>query len=477
MKKIIALLLAVSLALPIAFSVFANNTEITFSDVDKNTELGKAIYKLVNAGVIVGIGDGTFAPDRALTRAELARIVNLIFGYTEKSDQMFNDINPNAWYYNDAMIARKAGFIVGYSDGGFHGKDYVTREQVCTIICSLAGLYDLGIEMPVSDKVSGWAKPYVQKVLQNGLMTLEENNTFRATVAITRAEFCKTFAVFQEEVTPTVSPTVSVSPSPTSDSSGGGGGGGGVGGDTPSTSSSPSVSPSTAPGTSPVASTKPSTSPVASTKPTTTPTVKPTTTPTVKPTTTPTVKPTTTPTVKPTTTPTVKPTTTPTVKPTTTPTVKPTTTPTVKPTTTPTVKPTTTPTVKPTTTPTVKPTTTPTVKPTATPNYAAENKEMVEHLKAVSADITANLYGFQAGKPRKMIMIIKKAIDDTISQANRVIITADFVRTEYKAEIAEAKGYYNDIKANETMEARFNESLAALNTETITWLATEFGLI
>ena len=391
MKKILSLLLAISLVLPLALSVFANNTEITFSDVDKNTELGKAIYKLVNAGVIVGVGDGTFAPDKALTRAELARIVNLIFGYTEKSDQMFNDINPNAWYYNDAMIARKAGFIVGYSDGGFHGAEYVTREQVCTIICSLAGLYDLGIEMPVSDKVSGWAKPFVQKVLQNGLMSLENNNTFRATVAITRAEFCKTFAVFQDDVTPTVSPITSVSPSPTSDSSvgGGGGGGGGGGNDKPSSSSSPSSSPTT----------------------------------------------------------------------------------------TPSVKPTATPTVKPTATPTVKPTTKPTTKPTATPNYAAENKEMVEHLTAVSKDITANLNGFQAGIPRKMIQIIKKAIDDTISQANKVIITADFVRTEYASEIKEARGYYDQIQANNTMKARFNEALAALDTETLTWIATEFGLL
>ncbi len=422
MKKIIALLLAISLVLPLAFSVFANNTEITFSDVDKNTELGKAIYKLVNAGVIVGVGDGTFAPDRALTRAELARIVNLIFGFSEKSDQMFNDINPASWYYNDAMIARKAGFIVGYSDGGFHGTEYVTREQVCTIICSLAGLYDLGIEMPVSDKVSGWAKPYVQKVLQNGLMALEENNTFRATVAITRAEFCKTFVVFlTEDTTPTSTPAASVSPTPTNKTDGGGSGssgdGGGGGTDKPKNSPSPvvSVSPSASPTTSPAVSTKPTTSPTVSTKPTTTPTVKPTSTPTA------------------------------------------------------------TPTVKPTATPTVKPTTKPTATPT--PDYEAINAEMVEHLSAVSQDITENKYEFQTGKPRKMILIIQKAIDDTISQADKVIITADFVRTEYAAEIAEAKSIYDEIQNNATMKARFNEALAALDTETLTWLATEFGLL
>ncbi|MDO4618734.1 MAG: hypothetical protein Q4B31_04340, partial [Clostridia bacterium] len=136
-------------------------------------------------------------------------------------------------------------------------------------------------------------------------------------------------------------------------------------------------------------------------------------------------------------------------------------------------------TAAPTTAPTAAPTTAPSDEPSLTPeDYLELNDDMLTHLKAVSADIEKNKFEFPvAGKMRKMILIIKDAIDDTIADGNKVIITADYVSTTYSDEIAEAKGYYDDIQANSDWESQFNEALACLNTDTIVWLATEFGLI
>lgn len=196
MKKILSILISVSIVMSLCvFTTLADNT-ITFSDVDKNSESSQSIYKLAEAGILLGDGDGTFRPNDSITRAELSKIVNKIFNYTEKDVTGFSDVSEKDWYYNDVLIAKKSGYIVGFTDGTFRGEDNVSREQACTILCRVANLFDIQLNFNIKDEVSEWAMPYVQKVLSNGLMSLEAGDTFRATKNITRAEFCVAFADF-----------------------------------------------------------------------------------------------------------------------------------------------------------------------------------------------------------------------------------------------------------------------------------------
>ena len=68
--------------LVLSVPVFAAD-ELKFSDVDSSTAMGKAIYKLANAGIIEGNGDGTFAPSRNVKRAELCKMINNIWKLTK----------------------------------------------------------------------------------------------------------------------------------------------------------------------------------------------------------------------------------------------------------------------------------------------------------------------------------------------------------------------------------------------------------
>ncbi len=465
MKRFYSIFLAIALTVSaFAFAIAAEsdlliasnpNQGISFSDVDRETETGKAIYKLAEAGILVGDGDGTFRPNDPITRAELSKIVNAIFGYTQPADTGFTDMTEQDWYYSYVLVAKQAGYIVGFHDGTFRGNDFVSREQACTILCRVGGLWDLPFTVAITDPVSDWALPYVNKVLANAQMFLEEGNTFRATENITRAEFSVVFANFLKETTvPTASPSTSTKPVGGGNVIGGGnsGNGGGTTTKKPTTSAAPTTS--TEPTATSTATTQPTNSPSASTQPTTT------TTPTTPTTPTTTVAPTAT--VTPTTT--VAPTTT--VKPTTT--VAPTTT--VKPTTT--VAPTTT--VKPTTT--VAPTTT--VKPTTTPNYAVINYDVVTNLRICSLDLENNIDNFRGANAYEMLWIIKDCIDDAIAKSNSNIIDADFLREEYgDSEIPAAKRYYNAIQQDPEQNAWFNEDLGLLHAATINWLANEFGLI
>lgn len=73
-------------------------------------------------GFINGYEDGTFKPDNSMTRAEFVKIVNKVFGFTEKGTESFSDVNKEDWYYSDICIAVKVGYINGKLKGFKNGK-------------------------------------------------------------------------------------------------------------------------------------------------------------------------------------------------------------------------------------------------------------------------------------------------------------------------------------------------------------------
>ena len=197
MKKIISIILCFMLIASIP--AFAAD-ELKFSDVDSSTAMGKAIYKLANAGIIEGNGDGTFAPDRHVKRAELCKMINNIWKLTEEDATAFSDITEKDWYFSHVKIAKKAGYIKGYEDGTFRGENNVTREQVCAIIVRIGGIVNLGVSVTISDEVSPWAKNDVETIVGNYLIPLEHNNKFRATEDMTRGELAMALSGFVTEI-------------------------------------------------------------------------------------------------------------------------------------------------------------------------------------------------------------------------------------------------------------------------------------
>ena len=213
MKKLLriitVILMITTMFTQIAFAEETNNT-IQFSDLDETYWAYESVQKLVEAGIIEGYDDGTFKPDGDITRAELVKITNLVFAYTQKLDSsLFTDVNSEDWFYNDVLIAQNAGYIVGYTDGTFKPNDLITRQELCKILDSINNFVVLPYNDTIVDEVSTWAVEYVNKVVSNRIMTLDENNKFRATEKATRAEACDALAKFiisEEPVTETPTP-------------------------------------------------------------------------------------------------------------------------------------------------------------------------------------------------------------------------------------------------------------------------------
>ena len=108
-----------------------------YSDVPGNKWYNNAISTLTNMGIICGYPDGTFRPDAPITRAELTKIAAGFFSDPRVAatyDGRFSDVHGAEWYISYLMTAIKEGLIEGYPDGSFRPDRPITRAETCTIV-------------------------------------------------------------------------------------------------------------------------------------------------------------------------------------------------------------------------------------------------------------------------------------------------------------------------------------------------------
>lgn len=107
----------------------------SYSDVAADQWFNNAISTLSNAGIINGYEDGTFRPNSPITRAEFAKIAASFFTYADKEYQgLFPDVPESKWYAKYVEAASELGLITGYEDGTFRPERNITRAEACTIV-------------------------------------------------------------------------------------------------------------------------------------------------------------------------------------------------------------------------------------------------------------------------------------------------------------------------------------------------------
>ena len=159
-------------------------------------------------GWMKGYEDGTYKPDRTITRAEFIALVNRVCGFTEQTEGVldkFTDVKKDQWYYKDIAIAVTAGYVEGDSKTTVSPNAKITREQAFTMLGRVAGLsaqdFDVLDAFKDSGSVSGYAKPYMAALVKNGYVNGYEDKTLRPQRNITRAEAVKTMYVCLELLT------------------------------------------------------------------------------------------------------------------------------------------------------------------------------------------------------------------------------------------------------------------------------------
>ncbi len=104
-----------------------------FSDVSESDWFNNAISTLANAGVLNGYTDGTFKPNAYITRAELVKIAVSFYGTQAGKSTHFSDASEH-WATDFIAAAEEFGFVDGYEDGTFRPDKYVTRAEAMKII-------------------------------------------------------------------------------------------------------------------------------------------------------------------------------------------------------------------------------------------------------------------------------------------------------------------------------------------------------
>lgn len=188
MRKILILTLLIFSA--ITGSAYA------FSDVDSESEMGKSITALTEYGVINGYSDNTFRPNKELTRAEMCKMINILFNFTDVGVNDFLDVSPDDWYYTQVLIADEYEYIAGFEDMTFRGNNNITREQTAVIICRITPLLEIDNTVEIKDEISGWARESVQLIANHKLLKTDDNGNFRAKENITRGELALLLARF-----------------------------------------------------------------------------------------------------------------------------------------------------------------------------------------------------------------------------------------------------------------------------------------
>ena len=108
----------------------------TFSDVPKGCWAANYIGYMQQFGIITGYSDGSFRPDAPVTRAEFATIASRFEKLTEGS-KSFTDVPDTYWAARYIDFAATRGWVTGYSDGTFKPEDPITRAEVAAATCRL----------------------------------------------------------------------------------------------------------------------------------------------------------------------------------------------------------------------------------------------------------------------------------------------------------------------------------------------------
>ena len=114
------------------------STKSGFRDVATGSWYNTYVATLNNAGVITDSSNGYFRPNEAITRAELAAML-ANFTETAGAANYFNDVSASYWAANAIAICAKLGWITGYPDGTFRPDRNVTRAELMAMINRATG--------------------------------------------------------------------------------------------------------------------------------------------------------------------------------------------------------------------------------------------------------------------------------------------------------------------------------------------------
>lgn len=181
------------------------NTNVSapkFTDLQEHGWAVAHINRLVNKGIVKGVGDDKFDPNALVTREQFATMLVRAFGFEKNTDnaKTFEDVENGSYYEEAVAILSSMGVVKGQSDTVFGVGQGITRQDLA-VMAALATNIDSDNETgEFSDaaEISDYAFDSVVKMKKCGVLSGDENNNFNPKAYATRAEAAKILSVIMD---------------------------------------------------------------------------------------------------------------------------------------------------------------------------------------------------------------------------------------------------------------------------------------
>ena len=156
------------------------------------------VSKLISLDIIGGYSDGTFKPNKTVSRAEFAKMICIAIGWTleNPTKSSFKDVSKASWAWKYIETAKMHSIINGYNDGTFKPDSSITRAEIAAIIAKAKKLAKGSSKL--KDINNCWARDYINSCVEVGVIGGYPNNIFKPNNTATRAEAAKMIAAIVE---------------------------------------------------------------------------------------------------------------------------------------------------------------------------------------------------------------------------------------------------------------------------------------
>lgn len=198
-QRILSALLALCIVFSLVPTALAEKAD-DFTDVSRSDWYYQFVDYVTSKGYFNGVADKTFAPADNMTRAMFVTVLFRFHGAKgDRSQSAFTDVAPGEWYTDAINWAAANRIVDGVGNGKFAPNDPITRAQMCAMIERYLDLYRKAwkVTLPETGSVSvmvdesaipAWALAAVKQCQRHGLVNGFEDGTFRPNDLSTRAQ-------------------------------------------------------------------------------------------------------------------------------------------------------------------------------------------------------------------------------------------------------------------------------------------------
>ena len=179
--------------------------DLPFSDVSAGDWFYDPVCYVYAGGLMTGVSDTAFAPEATTTRAMIVSMLARLENVTSADSAGFTDVAASDWYATAVNWAASEGIVGGFGDGTFQPNAAITREQMASILYRYAEYKGLDVSARTdlshySDQPSVWAEDVMQWAVAEGLLAGVTDDQLQPQGQATRAQVAAILQRFLENV-------------------------------------------------------------------------------------------------------------------------------------------------------------------------------------------------------------------------------------------------------------------------------------